>query len=632
MSAIEQHIKNTFGEFENVFHELISPDIHVDICVVPPSDERDYYTLVTMGMGAHRMNVPEELAKYKLERAELAIALPPDWKLDEESLKDERWYWPIGLLKVLARLPITEDTWLGFGHTMDKQSPFAEDTKLKAAILIGPQGVEEGGEICTLPSGEEVNFYQVIPLYHNEMEYKMEHDADALLEKMAGISFVVNPTRQNAITRGTLAEEEFTGDMDDAARHLESIHEKGLPVDEINAYNHMAIYLRWCMEHDLMSVEFMERYWDQVQSFMADLSRANLRGFIRDQLNGQLFGALFNKEGAAFAGYYYGEADSPCFPSDIDNYALEYFGSEQYYSDKFQDEAYLFIPFDENYYQAMAKVIEKRFVNWQGQSFDEATLEPSDLAKAMMEYLDCECTYFPSMADDDPIMSAYSYAKRESVKEGFVPVLIKADDETLLECLVMNADPKSDADIYEFDLKTVTEYRKKMLSAPIKDGKAVLEEMIGQRKEEAEDDDMDWDEEVLGEMAGGYDNNRFSCYWDSDTDMTHPLILAKIPVKNPWEIFAYLPFGNWNDCSDTPELMAAAKYWFKRYGAAPAAMSHDELEFLLPAPVPKENAMDAAVEQYGFCPDIVDQEPEDATVGALADVLWQSTVWYFWWD
>ena len=65
--------------------------------------------------------MPEELAEYKLERAELAIALPPDWKLDEESLKDERWYWPIGLLKVLARLPISNDTWLGFGHTMDKQ-------------------------------------------------------------------------------------------------------------------------------------------------------------------------------------------------------------------------------------------------------------------------------------------------------------------------------------------------------------------------------------------------------------------------------------------------------------------------------------------------------------------------------
>ena len=485
-----------------MFHELVSPDIHVDICVVPPSDERDYYTLVTMGMGAHRMNVPEELAEYKLERAELAIALPPDWKLDEESLKDELWYWPIGLLKVLARLPISNDTWLGFGHTMDKQSPFAEDTELCAALLVGPQDVVwNGGEVCTLPSGEEVNFYQVIPLYRNEMEYKMEHDADALLKKMAGISFVVNPTRQNAITRGTLAEEEFTGDMDDAAWHLESIQEKGLPVNEINAYNHMAIYLRWCIEHDLMSAEFMERYWEQVQPFMADLSRADLRGFIRDQLKGQLFGALFNKEGAAFAGYYYGEADSPYFPSDIDNYALEYFGSEQYYSDKFQDEAYLFIPFDENYYQAMAKVMEKRFANWQGQSFDEATLEPSDLAEAMMEYLDCECTYFPSMTDDDPIMSAYNYAKRESVKEGFVPVLIKADDEILWECLIMNSDPDSDGeDDFAFDPDKVAEYRKKMLSAPVENSKAVLEEMIGQRKEEAEDDDMDWDEEILGEM------------------------------------------------------------------------------------------------------------------------------------
>ena len=635
MSAIEQHIKNTFGEFDNVFHELVSPDIHVDICVVPPSAERDYYTLVTMGMGAHRMNVPEELAEYKLERAELAIALPPDWKLDEESLKNERWYWPIGLLKILARLPISNDTWLGFGHTMDKQSPFAEDTKLCAAILTGLQGVEEGGEVCALPSGEEVNFYQVIPLYHNEMEYKMEHDADALLEKMAGISFVVNPTRQNAITRGTLGgddEDDYVVEMDDAAWHLETIEEKNLPVDEINAYNHMAIYLRWCMEHDLVGEEFLAEYGAVVEKVKADPANVDLREFIRDELDGQLVGPLFNKIGRAFASYYYGEADSPYFPGDIDNYALEYFGSEQYYSDKFQDEAYLFIPFDENYYQAMAKVMEKRFVNWQGQSFDEATLEPSEVAQAIMEYLDCECTYFPSMTDDDPIMSAYNYAKRESLKEGFVPVLIKADDETLLECLVMNADPDNDADIYEFDLKTVTEYRKKMLSAPIKDGKAVLEELTGQRKEEAEDDDMDWDEEVLGEMEGGYDNRRFSSYWNSDNDMTYPLILAKIPVKNPWELFAWLPFGNWNECPDTPELMAVAKYWFEQHGAVPAAMSHDELEFLLPAPVSQEKAMEVAAEQYGFCPDIVDQEQDDPTVGNLADVLRQSTVWYFWWD
>ena len=168
MKAVEGHIQQYFGAFENVFHELVSPDIHVDICVVPPSQERDYCILVTMGMGAHRMNVPEELAEYKLERAELAIALPADWKLDQESMKDEQWYWPIRLLKTLAHLPIASDTWLGFGHTMDNEEDFAKGTKLCAALLTGPQGTEEGSQVCLLPGGGEVNFYQVIPLYRDE--------------------------------------------------------------------------------------------------------------------------------------------------------------------------------------------------------------------------------------------------------------------------------------------------------------------------------------------------------------------------------------------------------------------------------------------------------------------------------
>ena len=53
---------------------------------------------------------------------------------------------------------------------------------------------------------------------------------------------------------------------------------------------------------------------------------------------------------------------------------------------------------------------------------------------------------------------------------------------------------------------------------------------------------MDWDEEILGEMEGGEPNDRFSSYWDDDTEMTYPLILAEIPVKNPWAywfIFCY---------------------------------------------------------------------------------------------
>ena len=72
-----------------------------------------------------------------------------------------------------------------------------------------------------------------------------------------------------------------------------------------------------------------------------------------------------------------------------------------------------------------------------------------------------------------------------------------------------------------------------MLSAPIKDGKAVLEELIGQCKEEAEDDDLDWDEEVLGEMGAAMTTTASPATGMMDSYMTYPLILAKIPVKEP---------------------------------------------------------------------------------------------------
>lgn len=60
--------------------------------------------------------------------------------------------------------------------------------------------MKEGGEVCVLPSGEEVNFYQVLLLYRDEMEFKQAHDAEALLEEMDGLSFVVQPDRGGAFS------------------------------------------------------------------------------------------------------------------------------------------------------------------------------------------------------------------------------------------------------------------------------------------------------------------------------------------------------------------------------------------------------------------------------------------------
>ena len=196
IECLEAHIEKHYGKFEGVFHELVSPDIHVDIAMIAPSPERNYWVMVTMGMGAKPMNVPPELKEYRLERAEMMMCLPLDWQIDNNA---EEWYWPLRWLKIMARLPGDADTWLGWGHTVPKGSPMADNTALSGVLLVNPGAFETEAYACELPNGEVVNFYQLLPLYDEEMNYKLEHGAEALLGLMDGATLeYMHPDRKNA--------------------------------------------------------------------------------------------------------------------------------------------------------------------------------------------------------------------------------------------------------------------------------------------------------------------------------------------------------------------------------------------------------------------------------------------------
>ena len=250
------------------------------------------------------------------------------------------------------------------------------------------------------------------------------------------------------------------------------------------------------------------------------------------------------------------------------------------------------------------------------------------LIDSLIGYLDCTCRYFPPADDDSDLMTAYREARKRGKKEGFTPMIVTVDD-TLWECLSTNSDENSSGAFLDYDPEKVKEYRKESLAAALPDGKEILREYFENFTKYMEEAGENMDD-IAGEIAGGEVNDSFSGYWDYFTKKTYPLILAEIPVKNPWEVFAYLPFGGWNECPDTPEQMAVAKYWFELYGAMPAVLTHDVLEYELPQPVGTEKALELAKEQYAFCADIVDQGVE--TVGVLADMLAKSKVWYFWWD
>jgi hypothetical protein len=205
IEAIDAHLVATFGEYDGtVFHELVSDLVHVDVNVVPPGPEREWTTLVTSGMAERPMTVPEEIEDYR--HAELVLALPADWPLGDDAFEDERAYWPVRLLKQLARLPHEFETFLYYGHTVpngDPPEPYAEGTALCGAMIGRPLLTPDEFEEVRLPDDRLVHIFGVFPLYADEMDLKLANGADELWERLAEahVTELVDPDRASVAGR-----------------------------------------------------------------------------------------------------------------------------------------------------------------------------------------------------------------------------------------------------------------------------------------------------------------------------------------------------------------------------------------------------------------------------------------------
>lgn len=347
---ILEHIEKNIGEIDNVFKQKEYTDIEMNIYVVSPTPERRFYTLVTVGMGAHIMNVPEHLKEQKLERAELAIRLPPSWKIDGDEMEH---YWPLNLLNLLAHLPIRENAWLGWGHTVDYGTPFADNTEFSSALIANCDFGEES-QVCKLSDDDEVNFYQILPLYNSELEFKNYHGANALFNMWENFSAVVDIDRRPFIA------ENFRNIIDSVTDHSWKIDEKELDISDINAADHISAYLRWNIEHNLISDDFAEFFDEDIKQILS--GKYDIRKFLINQLGGELTMDILTEKGQAFAGFYYDfYCEPPSYPDDVDKMAEAYFGTEKYNCEEFADEAYLFVPFNDDYFSAMYRYIDHAY-------------------------------------------------------------------------------------------------------------------------------------------------------------------------------------------------------------------------------------------------------------------------------
>lgn len=205
IERISDHIERHIGKIENVFHEIVSDLVHIDVHNVAPTEQRPYRTLVTSGMSDLPMQTPDGMDEFRF--AEVMICLPPDWPITKEAFEDYSNYWPIEWLKILARFPHEYETWLFEGHTIpngDPPEPFADSTKMSGWLLYYP--VLAPAEFRTLKIDQEktIHFFAIYPLYEGEMNLKLRKGTEKLVERFAKatVTEVLEIDRKDLSKRG----------------------------------------------------------------------------------------------------------------------------------------------------------------------------------------------------------------------------------------------------------------------------------------------------------------------------------------------------------------------------------------------------------------------------------------------
>lgn len=181
------HLTEFLGDDYTVLTEKVSAGIHLDVVVFRPTEAVPYVTLVTSGLSDVPMNTPTQRG----ERLELMIGVDPGWPgidpLDADLMKDPANFWPIKLLKDIARIPSTYDSFLTWGHTIEDkdQALFAPGSPYTGAIIGPPVGYPPAIMRATTPVGE-IEFLSVFPILPQEMDYKVAvpGGGDALMDRL----------------------------------------------------------------------------------------------------------------------------------------------------------------------------------------------------------------------------------------------------------------------------------------------------------------------------------------------------------------------------------------------------------------------------------------------------------------
>lgn len=247
------------------------------------------------------------------------------------------------------------------------------------------------------------------------------------------------------------------------------------------------------------------------------------------------------------------------------------------------------------------------------------------------KYFDLDCEV---LTDWDPAELSERYLEllERGKREGFHPVFVSWDEMLLEQVDVELGEPDSnDAALLRQEMADLT--RRLLISA---NEYVNLERFFTERTlefgEPIVDRSADFDlsdKRELELLEYLYDENDDE--GSGSEEDSFDLLLVKIPTTLPEEAFAYFPIGGINGCPDSATLVALAARWREKYGAVPAVIIYDAVEFYVPNPPETlADAVELAQEHYLVCPDLAEQICDD--MENLTSNLIKNAQWFFWWD
>ena len=207
------------------------------------------------------------------------------------------------------------------------------------------------------------------------------------------------------------------------------------------------------------------------------------------------------------------------------------------------------------------------------------------------------------------ISKKYLTLYKEGKEKGYIPVFLTVDEYLLKTFEISMKDENTDnmIDIFNKNLEKAKNIN------PIELFNKFIEQSMDKYFTE---DDYKFDD-------SNKNNLKFLTIFNNEGNLKDNVILVKVPTTKPYEILAYFGMGS--------EGIATVKYWYEKYGAVPAAITYDEIEFYVERPVLTfEEAKKLAIEQYAFCYGLL-WECYD-TLDELASAIYKNVHWYFWWS